>query len=517
MMQLRGATIAVAFCSALILPRFVSAAPSSCDALSKLALPQASITLAQPVSAGEFTLPEDLRPDQLNAPGVKPAAGVLKKLPPFCRVTATLKPTPDSDIKLEIWMPANWNGKYQAVGNGGWAGSITYANMAEALLNGYATSGTDTGHTGGSGSFALGHQEKLIDFAWRSEHEMTVKAKAVIKAFYGDDPKRSYWVGCSSGGKQGLKEAQNFPDDYDGIVAGAPVLNWTHRSIEALWVALAALKDPASYIPAEKYPVIHQAAIAACDERDGLKDGLISDPEACPFDPGTLECKNGDNSQCLTRPQVEAVRKIYSRALNPRTGEQLSPRFEPGSELGWRAIAGGPAPFSAANDYFKYVVFRNPDWDWRTFNLDSDATLADRVDNETINATSADLRRFVMHGGKLILYHGWTDTNITPEATVEYFEKVKTQMGGGAETAQWVRLFMVPGMNHCGGGEGPNVFSMTSALEQWVEEGKAPEQILASHLTAGKTDRTRPLCPYPKTAHYNGTGDPNDAGNFVCK
>src|ERR1700685_4243632 len=419
MLQPPRAGIAVAFCTVLFLPRIVSAVPSSCEGLSKLSLPDTSITLAQSVSAGEFTLPESLRPDQLSAPGVRPAAGVLKKLPSFCRVAAPLMPTADSDIKVEIWMPANWNGKYEAVGNGGWAGAITYANMAEALLNGYATSGTDTGHTGGSGSFALGHPEKLLDFAWRSEHEMTIKAKAVIKAFYGADPKFSYWVGCSSGGKQGLKEAQRFPDDYDGIVAGAPVLNWTHRSIEALWVALAVLKEAASYIPPEKYPFIHQAAVAACDERDGLKDSLIGDPEGCRFDPGTLECKEVDSPQCLTHPQVEAARKIYSPALNPRTGDQLSPRFEPGSELGWRAIAGGPAPFSAANDYFKYVVFGNPDWDWRTFNLDGDSNLAGRIDNGTINAMSSDLKRFTLHGGKLILYHGWADSNITPARTHE--------------------------------------------------------------------------------------------------
>jgi Tannase and feruloyl esterase len=518
MPQARGATIAAALFTVLVLPPLMNAAPSSCDALAKIALPDTSITLAQSVAAGEFTLPADLRPEQLRAPGIRPASGVLEKLPSFCRVAATLKPTPDSDIRVEIWMPqTNWNGKYEAVGNGGWAGTIAYANMAQALLNGYATSGTDTGHTGGGGSFALGHPEKLIDFAWRSEHDMTLWAKQAIQAFYGNAPKLSYWVGCSSGGKQGLKEAQNFPDDYDGIVAGAPVLNWTHRSIEALWVALAALKDPASHIPPEKYPLIHQAAVAACDEHDGLKDGLIGDPEGCRFDPGMLECKEGDSAQCLTRPQVEAARKIYSPALNPRTGEQLSPRFEPGSELGWRAIAGGPAPFSAANDYFKYVVFRNPDWDWRTFDLDRDATLADRVDDGAINATNADLRRFAAHRGKLILYHGWTDTNITPAATVEYFEKVTAQLGGAAETAESVRLFMIPGMNHCGGGEGPNVFNMTSALEQWVEDGTAPDQVLATHRTDGKADRTRPLCRYPKMARYTGTGDPNDAANFVCK
>ncbi len=413
----------------LFLPLVANAAPSSCEALAKFALPDAAVTLAQSVPAGEFAPPEGFRPGP-GDPSAKALAAALKELPPFCRVTATLKPTPDSDIKVEIWMPeTNWNRKYEAVGNGGWAGSISYSAMTAALLSGYATSSTDTGHPNGGGSFALGHPEKLIDFAWRSEHEMTVKAKAVIKTFYGDVPKLSYWIGCSSGGKQALKEAQQFPDDFDGIAAGAPVLNWTHRSIEALWVAQAALKDPASYIPPEKYPLIHQAAVAACDEKDGLKDGIISDPSGCHFDPAALECKEGDSPQCLTHPQVEAARKIYAPALNTRTGEQLSPGFEPGSELGWRAIAGGPEPFSAAGDYFKYVVFHDPNWNWRTFNLDTDSALADRVDDNTINATSTDLKRFTSHQGKLIMYHGWTDTNITPRATVNYFEKGRRANG----------------------------------------------------------------------------------------
>ena len=510
---------AAALAAVLFLPLLANAAPSACEGLRNLTLPDTSITLAQSVPAGEFTLPEGFRPGP-GDPTASALTGTLKGLPSFCRVAATLRPSPDSDIKVEIWLPeGNWNRKYQAVGNGAWAGSISYAALSQALLRGYASSSTDTGHSSAGGSFALGHPEKLIDFAWRSEHEMTVKAKTVIKAFYGDDSKYSYWIGCSSGGKQGLKEAQKFPDDFDGVVAGAPVLNWTHRSIEALWVAQAALRDPASYIPPEKYPLIHQAAVAACDPQDGLKDGLIGDPEGCRFDPAALECKDSVGPACLTHPQVEAARKIYTPALNPRTREQLSPRFEPGSELGWRAIAGGPEPFAPAGDYFKYVVFRDPKWDWRTFNFDSDAALTDRTDNEngTINATSADLKSFVAHQGKMILYHGWTDTNITPQATVDYFKRVEDQMGGAAPTAQSVRLFMIPGMNHCGGGEGPNVFNMVSTLEHWVEDGKAPDQVLASHLTDGKVDRTRPLCPYPRRAQYLGTGDPNDAANFVCR
>src|SRR5579863_580070 len=282
---------ATSFSVVLFLPLLANAAPIPCETLAKFIFNDAAITLAQSVPAGGFAVPEGFRPGP-GDPSAKALTAALKEVPAFCRVTATLKPTPDSDIKVEVWLPeTNWNRKYEAVGNGGWAGSISYSAMAAAVLNGYATSSTDTGHSSAGGSFALGHPEKVIDFAWRSEHEMTLKAKALIKAFYGSDPRLSYWIGCSSGGKQGLKEAQRFPDDFDGIAAGAPVLNWTHRSIEALWVAQAALKDPASYIPAEKYPLIHHAAIAACDAQDGLKDGLISDPPSCQFEPGTLECK----------------------------------------------------------------------------------------------------------------------------------------------------------------------------------------------------------------------------------
>lgn len=497
----------ILFASLLLLPAAAFAA-TTCENLASMTLPDTTITLAQTVAAGAFTAPA--------GEGRGGTANPYKDLPAFCRIAATLKPSSDSDIKVEVWLPAaGWNKKFQATGNGGWAGSVGYAAMATALRAGYATSSTDTGHTVGNGSFALGHPEKLVDFAWRSEHEMTVKAKALITAFYGDAPKLSYWVSCSSGGKQGLKEAQKFPGDYDGIVAGAPVLNWTHRAAEAIWVAQAALKDPASTIPADKYPLVHKAALDACDAADGLKDGLISDPTRCKFDPKEIECKDGVGAACLTAPQVEAVRKIYTPSANPRTGEVISARFEPGSELGWRAIAGGPDPFFAY-DHMKYVVFQDPKWDWRTFNFDSDLALADKLDNGLVNANDTNIKEFTARGGKLIMYHGWTDTNISPAQTVKYYDSLKDAMGGAAKAADSVRLYMVPGMNHCGGGEGPNLFDMVGAIDNWVVNGKAPQDVLASHSTEGKVDRTRPLCPYPQIAKYKGTGSIDEAVNFAC-
>ncbi len=496
--------------SKVLLAAALGAAPmlsASCESLASLTLPDTTITSAEQVAAGAFTAPA----------GGRGNPNAYKDLPAFCRLAATLKPTSDSDIKIEVWLPmSGWNKKYQAVGNGAWAGSIAYSDLAKALREGYATSSTDTGHTGGNGRFALGHPEKLADFGWRSEHEMTLKAKAVIAAFYGEAPKLSYWVSCSSGGKQGLKEAQRFPADYDAVVAGAPVVNWTHRAAAALWVAQGALKDEAHIIPAAKLPMIHQAAIAACDETDGLKDGLIGDPARCKFDPKVLECKGADGPSCLTSAQVESARRIYTPATNPRTGGIISARYEPGSELGWRVIAGGPNPLGAAVDHFKFVVFKDPDWDWRTINFDSDIALADKVDDGTINAINPDLSAFTGHGGRLIMYQGYTDTNIPPGNAITYYESVEKKIGA-AKTSEAVRLYMAPGMNHCGGGEGPNSFDMLGAMERWVEDKSAPDAILASHSTEGKVDRTRPLCPYPQVAKYKGSGSIDDAANFSCR
>jgi feruloyl esterase len=491
--------------AALMSAPLLSAA--TCESLASLKLPDTTITAAQVVAAGEFSPP--------NAQGAKGKGGlnVYKDLPEFCRVSATLKPSADSDIKVEFWLPTSgWNRKLQVVGNGGWAGVISYSAMAEALRAHYASASTDTGHVGGSGSFALGHQEKLIDFGWRSEHEMTVKAKAVAQAFYGSAPRLAYWNGCSTGGRQGLKEAQKFPDDYDGIIAGAPA----NRTALSLWIAFATLKDPASYIPPAKYPVIHQAVLAACDALDGVKDGLIENPTKCKFDPKDLLCKGADGPSCLTAPQVEAARKIYSPATNPRTGQELFPSLVPGTELGWGVQAAGPDPSANIFDHFKYVVFKDPNWDWKTFDFDTGIARAAQPENEVMNATDPNLKPFFSHNGKLLIYHGWSDTNVATLNTIKYYNSV-VDTTGGPKVFDNVRLFLEPGMGHCGGGEGPNVFDKVGALEQWVEQGKAPDKIIASHSTAGKVDRTRPLCPYPQVAKYSGSGSIDDAANFSCQ
>jgi feruloyl esterase len=502
-MTLRSVSLAfLAALSAAGIPLY--AAP--CESLKSLSLENTAITSAETVGAGQLSLPGTGRGAAQNA--------AFSQLPAFCRVAATLKPSSDSDIKIEVWLPmSNWNGKYQAVGNGGWAGVISYAAMADALGRGYATSSTDTGHVGGSGSFALGHQEKLIDFSYRSEHEMTVKSKAIINAFYGNAPRFSYWNGCSTGGRQGLKEAQKYPNDYDGIIAGAPA----NRTALSLWIASAVLKEPASYIPASKYSVIHQAVLNACDLLDGVKDGLIENPAQCKFDPRVLQCKAEDGPSCLTESQVEAARKIYTPATNPRTGKELFPSLVPGTELGWGVQAAGPDPSANIFDHFKYVVFKDPNWDWRTFDFDKGIDRAEQPENSLMNATDPNLKEFFGHNGKLLVYHGWADTNVATLNTIRYYNSVVDAMGGASKTSNNIRLFLEPGMGHCSGGEGPNVFDKVSALEQWVEKGKAPDQILASHSSNGQVDRTRPLCPYPQVAQYKGSGSIDDAANFVCK
>lgn len=484
----------------------IVSAQTPCERLKSLSLLNATITKAELVAAGPFRL----------ANARESAAQVL---PAHCRVAAVLAPSTDSHIEMEVWLPVDWNGKFQAVGNGGWAGRITFAAMIPALQERYATASTDTGHNAAvtpGASFAPGHPEKLIDYGYRAVHEMTAQSKAIITAFYGRAPGRSYWNSCSNGGRQGLMEAQRFPQDFDGILAGAPASNWTGRAIQSLWVARAVHRDETSYIPPAKYSLIHDAVIEACDTIDGVKDGVLEDPLRCKFDPSVLLCKEADGPACLTAQQVETVRKIYSPAVNPRTKQEIYPGLAPGSELGWATFA-GPRPFATGEDHFKFVVFKDPNWNYRALNFDTDIALAERIDNGTINALNPNLNTYFARGGKLLQYHGWSDPQIPPLHSVKYHGSVLDAMGGANKVQAAYRLFMVPGMAHCGGGSGPNTFNAFGALEEWVEKGKAPDQIIASRIVNGSAVRTRPLCPYPQVAVYKKTGGTDDAVNFVCK
>jgi Tannase and feruloyl esterase len=496
---------------AVVMPQPSVTAATACDKLTGLTLANTTITLARDVAAGAFTPASEGGADE---PPVN--ARAFSALPAFCRVAATLKPSNDSDIKVELWMPAaNWNGKYQAVGNGAFSGSIAWTAMVAPLARGYATSSTDTGHAGNTAGFALGHPEKTVDFGWRAVHEMTVASKAIIAAYYDSGPRLSYWNGCSAGGRQALKEAQRFPADYDGIIAGAPGLDWTGRASQAVRGAQLLTDERARLSPA-KAQLLHKAVVDACDALDGLKDGLLADPTRCTFDPAVLQCQGTDEAACLTAPQVKAARTLYSSLLDSNNKRETD-GLQRGSELGWTDLGWTASARATGLDQFRFLVFKDASWGIDRFNAQTDLARADAADDGVVNALDVNLKPFIDRGGKLIQYHGWSDPQISPGNSVRYFQRVEQTIGGAAKMQGGYRLFMVPGMGHCRGGEGPNAFDAVAALEQWVEQKKAPDQIVASHLTNGAVDRTRPLCPYPQVARYSGSGNPDDAANFSCK
>jgi len=510
--------------------------PDSCAGLAQLGLPEAKVVSAELVPAGAFTPPPSLNPWTAGDPSFYEA------LPAFCRVVVRATPSPDSDIRIEVWMPAaGWSGRFRGQGNGGFAGEIDYRSMGAAVARGDATAGTDTGHSGGGtdASWALGHPEKVTDFGYRAIHAMTVLAKAAVRAYYGSPARRSYFGSCSNGGRQALMEAQRFPEDYDGILAGAPANYWTHLLTKAVADAQATTLEPASYIPSAKLPAIARAVNAACDARDGIADGVLDDPRQCRFDPATLACREGDSNACLTAPQVTALKKLYEGPRDAR-GRVIFPGYVPGAEEGgggWGPWITGPAPgksllFAFGTGYYANMVYEKAGWDYRNANLDEALRAAEEKTAATLDATDPDLSAFRARGGKLILYHGWNDPAISALNTIHYYENVVGRLGREA-TDEFVRLYMAPGMQHCGGGPGPNSFgqflpapseeprrNVTIALERWVENGEAPSAIVAAkHVDDDPKEgvkTTRPLCPYPQVATYKGDGDQNDAGSFAC-
>ena len=513
-----GYLLAFAPCS------FAATRALDCKSLASMKLPQTTIVSAELVAAGSF-----------KTPGGDP----LPDLKAFCRVAGVAKPSSDSDIKFEVWLPAaGWNGRLWGASNGGFAGDMPYessggASLGAGLAEGYAAVGTDTGHEGGptDAGWAIGHPEKVIDYGYRAIHEATVRAKAILTAFYGRKATHAYFSGGSNGGRQALIEAQRYPDDYDGIIAGAPVIDYTQlfaglASIDFVW-----LGKNAGYFPPSKLPAIQAAALAACESVDGIKDGVIDDPRRCTFDPSALLCQGPETDQCLTPPQLAALRTIYAGQALP--GGATLPGYSPGAEAGWDGwITSSPQAESFfhkfAVGYFGDLVFGDPKWDSHTFDPDRDIPMADRKLAAIMNATDPDLRTFVAHGGKLILYHGWDDQVIPPLVTVNYYERVRDTLGQKA-TADSVRLFMVPGFLHVFGGPGPNSFGqfasgagdpdtkIGAALQRWVEEGIAPERIIATKRKPnGDVLRTRPLCAFPNVAHYRGAGSTDDAANFDC-
>ena len=515
------------------------ATAATCESLASLALPYTLITAAQLVPEGPYT-----------PPGCSGSTCPAGNLPSFCRVTANVTPAADSSTFIEIWLPkSNWNGRLKSIGNHGFGGNLYYVDMAEALKRGYTTVGTDEGHPTGKGpfdaSFAVGHPQKLVDFAWRSTHEMTVKTKDVISAFYGRPVEYSYFEGCSNGGRQALIEAQRYPEDYDGIIAGGAAANWTHAATEQLHMANQMFRDGpsgASHLTEAQMSLVNKAIVQACDLADGVADGLISDPRRCKWDARDLVCKPGqDAAVCINNAQADALNTTYAPVKDPVTGQLLFLGQERGSEFDWIKfrIAAAGAPFGVSN--YQHLVYNDLNWKGTALDLHTDLPALDALGG-IINATDPDLTAFRKRGGKLIQYHGWGDSQFTPGWTIHYYNQVVKTLGGIgdgqslAATKDFYRLFMMPGLGHCTGGPGPNtigglqqpappsvdaVHDVMSALQMWVERGVAPEQFIATKYQSDDPAKgiamQRPVCAYPAEAVYLGAGPAADAASFVCR
>ena len=529
-------------------------AQSSCDNLRNLKLEHASVIAAKWVEAGPLKVPAGSWGTSQEVP-----------VPRHCELTAVSRPTSDSEIDFLVWLPApeDWNGKYLQTGNGGWAGMIQPAALIRPLWQGYAASSTDDGHKiensmmGTDASWAIGHPEKLIDFGYRALHETATLSKAIVQAYYGRWSAHAYFQGCSDGGREALMEAERYPEDFDGVIAGAPANHWTHHFAGFIWDELALEDKPESKITVAQLPAIQQAALAACDALDGVRDGLIEDPRKCHFDPSVLLCRGPAGADCLTQPQIDALKKVYAGPTDPNTGEPIYPGYEPGTEAvpgAWAPwiVATAPLPNSVqdlfGNRFFGQAVHEDPHWDWRTMDFHRDVRLADEKTAAILNSWNPDLRTFRDHGGKLIQYHGWGDDAIAPRDSINFYDKVTEflarypdpRSANPADIQAFYRLFMVPGMTHCAGGSGPVSFGnddpdrslgipvdaehdVLMALDRWVTAGVAPDRLIGTgkiggdaKTGAGAVKLTRPLCPYPKVAHYNGQGDTNAAENFSC-
>ncbi len=493
-----------------------AASAMSCERIAHLAFPGATVTAADAVAAGQFSPPGGKVP--FDTPAMRPGGDAQPDPnPAFCRITATLRPTADSDIKVEVWLPeTRWNGKFLAVGSFGWAGSIMYGGLLNGLQHGYAVASTDEGHDSASGgmggSFVHGHPEKLIDYAYRADHLMTLYAKRVIRVRYGKAPSKSYWIGCSLGGLEGLIEAQRYPTDFDGIVAGAPPNPIARFNAAQIWASWLVSRDPSRQIPAEKFTLLHDAALRRCASPVGQQQGFIEEPDRCQFDPGELQCKDADGADCLTAPQVFLMRQMYGGPVDSVTGKSIYPGPARGSELTLGMFASAQ-PMSVALDMFRYVAFDNPGF-----------TLADMDFGKTYEAAEAKigplmhvdthLKPFFDHGGKLLLYIGWNDFH-NPTELISYYQWLGRD--GGPLAAAGSRLFTLPGMNHCMGGEGCDTFDKLGAIDAWVSQGRAPQEMISSKYDrSGKLLRTRPICAYPRVAQYKGNGDINDAASFAC-
>jgi len=497
---------AICLLALLVLAHPAAGVPLPCARLTDAKLPDTRILQAEDVKPDPlWTYPPSLF-TQFNRSGIE---GVRK---PFCRVVAVI----EKEIHVELWLPTDWNGKFEGVGNGGFTGAINYPAMGGALDQGYATASTDTGHVTEHGFFEdewiPGHPQRVIDFAYRAHHLMAQMGKKLTAAYYGESIDRSYYSGCSSGGWQGLSEAQRYPDDYDGIVAGAPAINVIRLQARGIILAQMALKDPAGNLGAEESRLLVAGALRKCDARDGIEDGVIEDPRRCDFDPAELACAKGQSQHCLTAAQVTRARTLYGPATSAG-GMKLYPGAAPGSAPLVFLPAAGVQP---GHTQMELMLQHKPFWTVADFDPDRHIPLLEHELGDLLDTTNPNLSRFRAHGGKLILYHGWADPLLSPYNTIDYYDNVMRTMEP-ERAAGFVRLFMAPGMEHCGGGPGPNEFDMVAALSQWVEHGTEPQQIVAAHRTDGRIDRTRPLCSWPGVARYSGHGSRDEAGSFACE
>ncbi len=544
---LSSSSFTAATLTAALLASGAAAAASTCESLVGQKLPHATITAAKAVPAGTLILPGTTTP--------------IADMPAFCRITGISKPTSDSQIGFEVWVPdgAAWNGKFAQVGNGAFAGTVPLSGIAQQVRRGYAAAGTDNGHItteSTDASWALDHPEKVIDFGYRSLKETTDKARALIKAYAGRDPRRSYFIGCSEGGREALMEAQRYPDDWDGIIAGAPGNFWTRMFTGFVWNQQALLDSEAGYVPTDKVPVLTKAALAQCAGKDGglESDAFLNDPRDCRFDPAVTQCKAGQNPEtCLAPEQVAAAKAIYQGPRNPRTGAQLFPGYFPGNEFGaipYWVDGGTPANarhHALGSNYFQYFIYGvGSGFDVRQVNFDSDVARADAKNAPILNSTNPDLSRFKMRGGKLIQYTGWDDRAVSAINSLNYYNSVAMEMSRSAKpdapfaaVHDFYRLFFAPGVGHCSGGPGANSFGnnglglsaadkslrdadhdIVAALDRWVEQGIAPNRIVATKFNDDKAENgiafQRPLCTYPQVSRYSGSGDPKLASSFQC-
>ncbi len=486
------------------------------------ATPKPAIPNVKPVRSCESLAMVALPNTTIESAAIDPANSGI------CRVTAITTHPPMGD-KVTIWIAiptSNWNGRFLGTGGGGFVGGSA-AGVNQPVALGYASGATDTGHAGGSGSFGLdanGHLnwQAIRDNAHVGVHEMTVTGKALTQAMYGVAPKYSYWNGCSTGGRQGLMEAQRYPRDYNGIVAAAPAINWTKLLMQLLWgtVQMNAAGDP---LPACKLAAATAAAIESCDGIDGVKDGVIEDPKRCAYDPKALVGTTAGECGMFTAADADIIRKLWE---GPRRqdGGFLWYGQSRGADLGAASASRGtplkPLPFAFSVDWLRYFLTENPKFDANTITPDAYERYWDQSQEEfgtVIGTDNPDLTAFRDHGGKAILWHGWADQQITAEGTIDYYKRVQGNMGGDKKTSEFIRLFLAPGVGHCGGGPGPTPYGQLDALVSWVEDGKAPVTMTAARRDrTGAITRSRPLCQYPLVARYKGKGSTDDAANFVC-